>query len=313
MNDASMQDSLFPEPLGTRLRAAREHAGLSTEQAAGQLRLPVAIIEAMEREDWARLGAPVYVRSYLGSYLRLLGLPQAMLTMAKVSVEEPQLVTLAPRSKMRHTLDRSLRNGVYLVMTAVLVVPVFLVARHYQARDRVQELTLETEAVPAAELAPALATAEPVGAPPPAVSAGPDALAATGATTTATGLPAAGPAPGPIVDPAPAAAATGPDPVMASMAPFPKPTEPGALILTFHGESWIDILGPDGRRIERGLVAAGTERRFMPGDVARITLGNADGVEVEYAGRDIDLTPYRSANVARFAVSSDGAPAPAAN
>ncbi|HEX5693484.1 MAG TPA: helix-turn-helix transcriptional regulator, partial [Arenimonas sp.] len=75
MSTEGRQDVLFEEPIGLRLRAAREKNGLSQEQAGHQLRLPVAIIDAMEREDWSRLGAQIYVRSYLGSYLRLLGLP----------------------------------------------------------------------------------------------------------------------------------------------------------------------------------------------------------------------------------------------
>lgn len=313
MTDAPMQqDTLFPDPLGLRLRATREHAGLTVEQVGAQLRLPVAIVEAMEREDWARLGAPVYVRSYLGSYLRLLGLPQSLQVMAQGTAPEPELVTLAPHSRMRHTLDKSLRNGVYLVMTAVLVVPVVLVARHYQDRDRVQELTLEADAVPAE----AVAASPSPGAAPPRTAGAPSSVPAAGATPSEVAS-VAGPAGARTAETAGTADATpaahGPDPVMASMTPFGKAVEPGALVLTFRGESWIDVVGRDGRRLERGLVAAGTERRYNPGDVARITLGNADAVDVEHGGRDIDLAPFRSANVARFAVSSDGAPAPAAN
>jgi cytoskeleton protein RodZ len=236
----------------------------------------------------------------------------ALQTMAKVAVEEPPLVTLAPQSRMRRTLDKSLRNAVYLVMTAVLVVPVFLVARHYQARERVEELTLETDAVPSVDTGAAAIATAPSGAPPSAVappaSTAADPLAAIPPTTDPVSPSGAVTAPGSV-----AATSPGPDPVMASMAPFPKPASPGALVLTFRGESWIDVVGPGGTRVERGLVAAGTERTYEPGEVARITLGNADGVDVEHGGRDVDLTPFRSANVAKFAVSSDGAPAPAAN
>lgn len=148
MNDAVTQDSLFPDPLGSRLRAAREQAGLTIDQVGAQLKLPVAVVEAMEREDWARLGAAIYVRSYVGSYLRLLGLPASLLEQATSSSARttPPLVTLASRSRLRHRLDASLRNVVYLVMTAVLVVPVVLVARHYQSRDRAPELALDPAA-----------------------------------------------------------------------------------------------------------------------------------------------------------------------
>ena len=285
----STQESLFQDPLGVRLRLAREQAGLTIENVGAQLRLPTAIVDAMEREDWARLGATIYVRSYVGSYLRLLGLPEALLAQATANDRAaPPLVTLATRSRMRHTLDTTLRNAVYLVMTAVLVVPVVLVARHYQARDRVQDLTLEADG--AVRVSPA----------------GPSG-AETVATTTGT------PDRVPVDTPAPVAAVAAPDPVMASMTPFASAAAADSLVLTFEDESWIDVVGPDGARIERGLVPAGELRRFEAGRVGHVTLGNADGVRVEHAGREIDLTPFRAANVARFAVSSDGAPAPATN
>ena len=117
----------------------------------------------------------------------------------------------------------------------------------------------------------------------------------------------------PVPFPAPVAAAAAPDPVMASMTPFASAAAADSLVLTFEDESWIDVVGPGGLRVERGLVPAGAERRYAPGDVVHVTLGNADGVDVEHSGRAVDLTPFRAANVARFAVSSDGAPAPATN
>ena len=296
--ESAMQDGLFPDPLGLRLRAAREQAGLSIEQVGAKLRLPTAIIEAMEREDWSRLGAAIYVRSYVGGYLRLLGLPDALLSQAVAAEAPPPLVTLATRSRMRHAFDTTLRNAVYLVMTAVLVVPIVLVARHYQARDRVQDLALDA-AVPA--IPPVDPGATDAGSLPSAVATAPAATPASGGEASA--LPPRTPA----LD-TPAAH----EPVMASMAPF-TPAGSGGLVLTFHDESWIDVVGPGGLRVERGLVPAGAERRYAPGDVVHVTLGNADGVDVEHSGRAVDLTPFRAANVARFAVSSDGAPAPATN
>lgn len=306
MNEQVMQDSLFQDPLGLRLKVAREHAGLSREQVGSQLKLPVAIVEAMEREDWERLGAPVYVRSYVGSYLRLLGLPPVLLESAQAARPTPQVVTLQTRSRMRHTIDKSLRNVVYLVMTGVLVVPVVLVARHYQERDRVQDLVLD----PTADSGQLLETA-PVAAKPAPAATQPAAAVASEAETglpPPSTVPDSQPVPELATAPAPAA-----DPVMASLAPFPKRASGSGLVLRFRNESWIDVVDAQGRRIERGLVAAGTERSYEAGQISRVTLGNADGVDVVHAGHNIDLTPFRAANVARFAVSSDGAPAPAAD
>lgn len=285
MSNENTQEVLFQDPIGLRLRQGREKAGLSIEQVGQQLKLPIAIIEAMERDDWPRLGAPVYVRSYLGSYLRLVGLPAALAENVAQNSAAPQLVTLGTGSRMRHALKHSVRNLVYLVMTAVLVIPVVLVARHYQSAGRTEELTLEPESISAPVPAPVLAS-DPSMAPPAAVE---PASIAPAQTKTA--------------DPAP---------VMASMAPFQKaaPTS-SELLLRFSGESWIETVDASGTRIERGLVAGGSERRYAPGQVARITLGNADAVEVSFAGESVDLAPYRAANVARFAVSSSGKPAPA--
>jgi cytoskeleton protein RodZ len=75
MTNESFQESLFADPVGLRFRHAREGKRWSREAVAQQLKLPVAVIEAMEREDWERLGAPVYARSFVTSYARLLGMP----------------------------------------------------------------------------------------------------------------------------------------------------------------------------------------------------------------------------------------------
>ena len=60
---------------GARLRQAREAAGLSVAEAAEQLRLRTALVDAMERGDLAALGAPIFARGYLGSSARRVDLP----------------------------------------------------------------------------------------------------------------------------------------------------------------------------------------------------------------------------------------------
>ncbi len=51
---------------------------------------------------------------------------------------------------------------------------------------------------------------------------------------------------------------------------------------------------------------AGEARSFPLAEVARVVLGNAAAVRVQQGDSIVDLTPFRRANVARFAVSSDG-------
>ena len=59
--------------LGARLRSAREARGLTTLQAAEKLHVDPRILEALEAEDFAALGAAVYVRGHLRRYAELIG------------------------------------------------------------------------------------------------------------------------------------------------------------------------------------------------------------------------------------------------
>ena len=57
--------------IGTRLRAAREKKGFTLLQAAERLHLDSRILEWLEAENFAALGAPVYARGHLRHYAEL--------------------------------------------------------------------------------------------------------------------------------------------------------------------------------------------------------------------------------------------------
>jgi cytoskeletal protein RodZ len=60
--------------LGRALRTARLRCGKSLEEAGRDLRVRTDYLDALEREDFAELGGDVYVRSFIRSYARYLGL-----------------------------------------------------------------------------------------------------------------------------------------------------------------------------------------------------------------------------------------------
>ena len=103
-------------------------------------------------------------------------------------------------------------------------------------------------------------------------------------------------------------------PLVASIASLPAtPQAAAALTITFNGDSWVEILGADNQVLERGLLTAGQQRSYKPGELGRVKLGNVDAVQVKRAGVAVDLEPFSRANVARFTLSSDGSLAPVAN
>jgi transcriptional regulator with XRE-family HTH domain len=62
------------EALGERIRAAREARGMSLSQVADQIRIRAVYLAAIEDEKWSAIGVPVYVRGFLRTYARFLGL-----------------------------------------------------------------------------------------------------------------------------------------------------------------------------------------------------------------------------------------------
>jgi cytoskeleton protein RodZ len=67
--------------LGERFRAAREARGLTLSDVAEHIRIRSVYLAAIEDESWASIGAPVYIRGFLRTYARFLGLdPEEVIT-----------------------------------------------------------------------------------------------------------------------------------------------------------------------------------------------------------------------------------------
>ncbi|NZA28004.1 DUF4115 domain-containing protein [Luteimonas sp. SJ-92] len=263
---------------GDRLRQARSDAGLTVAEVASRMRVPVRVVESLEAEDWSRLGAPVFVRGQLRSYARALGLPTEALMGARTAapIEPPQLAPRTFVSPLQRFAEQAARRLVYVVITAAIAVPVWMVTRQHVEVGQPETASLEI--APGADAAPA-ETAADAGQSRPQPRQRPFVASMT-----------------PIQSRKPAAQLQSAQP---------------ALSLRFSGDSWVEVRAADGSAVEQALVRAGERRSYAPGEVGRILLGNADAVEVRQYGRVQDMAPYQRANVARFTVSSDGSLAPA--
>ncbi len=264
--------------VGERLRLAREAAGLSLQEAAGRLKMPVHVVQSLESGQWRQADAPVFVRGQLRSYARLLKLDlEPMLANARIEAVQPaKLVSYSHVPAYQRLLESVARRAVYVVLTAMIVIPAWLATRSHLSSPTLTPDTVALDVVPDAADAPARAASASL----------------------------------------PARAGNRSDPVVASLAPLPRPpvvAPAPTLAFRLNGDSWIQVQAPDGRSLEEGLLKAGEQRTYREGEVGRVVLGNASAVEVQQAGNTVDTTPYRRANVARFAVSSDGSLAPIAD
>ncbi len=60
--------------IGSFLKSERERKGLSLEHLSKQTRLRMQYLEALEKEDWARLPSPVFIKGFIKTYTKALGL-----------------------------------------------------------------------------------------------------------------------------------------------------------------------------------------------------------------------------------------------
>lgn len=279
--------------LGQRLRAAREARGLSCEAVSHVLKLPVTIVKALEAEQFERIGHGVFLRGYLSKYLQLLDLPQIL---AERVVQDhsapPALTTNGTISHPRYLFERYSGSALYVILTGVIIVPAVLVALRVGFDQNLARIT-------------------PLDAPPPAVAApatGPAAIAAVAAAHVVQSVPT------PIATPA----ATKPEetPLVASMTPFPAAAESrvaataapvakpaNRLHLSLTQASWVEIADSDGKKLEYGLLPAGSERDYASDLALDVRIGNADGASLTVDGKVQDLSLFRRANVAHLKVA----------
>jgi cytoskeletal protein RodZ len=68
------QESAVAEPIGTRLKAAREALGLSLDDIAAKTRVPIRHLQHVEREEWDELPATTYSIGFARAYANAVGL-----------------------------------------------------------------------------------------------------------------------------------------------------------------------------------------------------------------------------------------------
>lgn len=296
ITDGSSTD---PNPsFGSRLRAAREARGLDVEACAHALRLPARVLRQLESDQREGIDYAVYLASYITKYARHLGMDEDAIQAEIAGIRRvvPKLVATGGMPRSRYLLERYATAATYVVLTAVIVVPmVWLGVRGTLDRDLSHLAPLDATPVAQQDAAAHVASHAPT-TPPPA----PEPTAPTPADEQ--------------------------QPLMASMAPFPgleggslaaKPLAAAApapagghsLTLDLEQASWVEVVAADGSRLEYGLLPAGSSKTWHSPQPLDVRIGNASGARVSIDGQALPLETYRRANVAHFRVQ-DGKPAP---
>jgi cytoskeleton protein RodZ len=314
VSDPGVENSEHRGP-GPLLRRAREAQGLSEQEVAEQLNLDATIVTALENDDLAALGAPVFARGHLRHYGELLGIPaDELLTSYQQARTQPAQPTLVPHSRLEMTPERDRPVWPWAIGGMLL----FLLGAGLVAYVSEYGLTLPfrgSTTVSAGAAAPG-DTAEPgagdraVDDLPAAVGAGesvpastPDASTASpDAAATGTSGDAGGVTTGNTMEPGPAAT---PD---AASAETPQvPAGHVSVTMSFAIDSWAEIYDGAGKAVLYDLGRAGTRRTISGAAPLSVTFGNAPGVTIAVNGRPVPLPPRPAdQSVARFQIAADG-------
>ena len=241
--------------IGAELARARDAVGLTHAELADQTRIRVAIIQAIERDDFSLCGGEVYARGHVksianalnldpGPLLSALGAVQTATTLAQVEPDNLSIWDLQQRTR----LDSEKRTWTLLVAIGVVAIAGFV----YVARQSTAIPDLVPNTAPTAIVTPAET---------------PSATASTGVESesaeTAIGLP----------EPVP------PQEIVPSAVD-------GALVIELEciSSSWVRVTNELGTLFE-GTMRNG-ERQVLASDTdVQVRIGNAAGIYLTINGK----------------------------
>lgn len=268
---------------GSALAAAREAAGLTQTDMAGQMRISLRQLVAIEADRYEELPGPVFVRGFIKNYARLLNLDPAPLLRSLESALSADMPLREQHYEGAMPDSRSGRARLWLAIFLVLLAGVLGAAAYEYWRNR----PAVESTVPAVGGAPKKSTASAPTTIVPSTTSEPVPLAPERVGEAAT---------------APEKGALSGEATSVRGAADPAQPTPGTsrLHIQFVGESWFEVRDKSGKVLFSGTGSAGTEQNIDVAPPLELVIGNASGVRITYNRQPVDVTARASRNIARF-------------
>ncbi|MGU5684336.1 cytoskeleton protein RodZ [Aeromonas allosaccharophila] len=314
-----IQDDSQAAGPGQLLRNAREQLGWTREQVASRIHLRLTLIAAIESDTYDKHTSHTFIRGYLRTYAKLVGIPEETILAAydKLGLTPPDNIDMQSfsRRSRQQANDSRLKVVTWLV---ILVLIALSVAWWWQSTAR---RSAGDEALAATEMSATSSTpAEPAITPPDAINTdqvegATVAPAATDVTApavvseaTATLAPAsAAVAPtdvsadvGTVTDVAVSGAtASGSEPAVVDPATAPQ------LKMSFTADCWLDVKDANGKTLFSGLKKANDELVLEGAEPLKFIIGAPMAVKLDYKGQSFDMSRYNNGRTARFSLPQE--------
>lgn len=325
---------------GASLRALREARGWSVGDVSARLKFAPRQIEAIEADRWDDLPQGPSLRGLVRNYARLLDQdPETLMRAIPAHLQHQptsyphlrqsaaavtDLTAAAPLDRWSGAGARRRRVWLaaifWLIVICVLALAAYLVFAWWLPRmgnGNGQENLMPFD-TPARSSAPAVTgqivtpPAAQADAPVAPAPADPATAAAPEPTAAAPGVPATVPSGAPegsIAGPNGAAVAQ----VQAQQAqaeaqggatveatPAPVAAKPNQVDLSVTTASWVEVRDVNGSVVLSATLQPGAKTSVEAAPPARVVIGNASGVQLQWQGAPVDLAPFRRGNVARL-------------
>jgi cytoskeletal protein RodZ len=254
-----------PEGTTENLQALREGRGLSLSDIFSATRISVVNLTALENGDFKNLPPPIYTKSIISNYSRMVGIDEKPLLdqyerhIAATSkpAEASEVKNQWPERNLRYWL---LYGSLAVAMTVgIIVLTVFFYHKGKPSNA--------TAPVPVAQSAPATATVQPAGGQLPRANT---------LQTVVESPPAVGAAPTVPARPGPEQAAPNGSP-----SPVSEQKNRYSLTIKAHELTWIRIV-EDKKSSSEALLKPGEQIERKAAEGFRLEIGNAGGVDVSF-------------------------------
>ncbi|WP_421220021.1 cytoskeleton protein RodZ [Aeromonas enteropelogenes] len=299
---------------GQLLRNAREQLGWTREQVASRIHLRLTLIAAIESDTYDKHTSHTFIRGYLRTYAKLVGIPEETILAAydKLGLTPPDNIDMQSfsRRSRQQANDSRLKVVTWLVILVLIGLSVAWWWQSTARRSAGDEALAATEmsastsvaatdTVPGAEsLAPVTDATEPV------IDA-----AAPAAVSDATGTLAPETAVLPEENPSAAvstqAESSTSDVTATDESAASEPASAPQLKMSFTADCWLDVKDANGKTLYSGLKKANDELVLEGAEPLKLIVGAPMAVKLEYKGQSFDMSRYNNGRTARFSLPQE--------
>ncbi|GAB5992460.1 cytoskeleton protein RodZ [Aeromonas enteropelogenes] len=299
---------------GQLLRNAREQLGWTREQVASRIHLRLTLIAAIESDTYDKHTSHTFIRGYLRTYAKLVGIPEETILAAydKLGLTPPDNIDMQSfsRRSRQQANDSRLKVVTWLVILVLIGLSVAWWWQSTARRSAGDEALAATEmsastSVAATDTVPGAESQAPVtDATEPAIDAAAPA-AVSDATSTLAPESAVLPEENPSAAVSTQAESSTSDVAATDESAASEPVSAPQLKMSFTADCWLDVKDANGKTLYSGLKKANDELVLEGAEPLKLIVGAPMAVKLEYKGQSFDMSRYNNGRTARFSLPQE--------